>query len=141
MHSPRLCQKLFAYLVLFALSLGGLTGCVSFSEEVTYHFTQAKGEVWLRVYQSKAGPHLNIHGGNSDTYSFTLPAMNARVPGTDIIRYWENYRQVDGDFSRDGYLVLEVNAEQCRLTINLRQDNGKSHVLNGVHLLKNCGQR
>jgi hypothetical protein len=118
-----------------------LAGCVNLSRTTEFSASRYGDHLTVDVYVQRVGAHLNIHGGNSDSYGFVIPSGQSFVPAANVIQYSVNHKIVPERLSNRGSIEIDLDPHVCRLKIELFSVDGKPLVVNGIHETGHCEQR
>jgi hypothetical protein len=101
-----------------------MTSCVSVSNKIGFYISSSRDFSEISISKSKSGFYTNIHGGNSDSYSFVVPRNLDHINASQISGAWFEYKKIPLDFSDKSEIIISSGAESCTLTLKLFDSEG-----------------
>lgn len=120
--------------ILIFVSTICLTGCISVSNKIGFNISSSRDFSEISIFKSKIGFYTNIHGGNSDSYSFVVPRNLDLIKASQITSAWFKYKKMPLDFSDTSEILISSGAKSCTLTLKLFDIEGKPSILNGTYV-------
>ncbi|WP_157522311.1 hypothetical protein [Mitsuaria sp. 7] len=118
-----------------------IVACAGVSRAAEFSVIPMGDRLQLNIYMPKTVLHGNIHGGNSDRYSFLIPKGGLMVRAEDILQFSVNEHVVPPGGVTGGYIEIEFDVNECRLRVDLLGADAKPLIFNGLHKVKYCGQQ
>ena len=131
--------RLGLYVISGVILASVLVCCVNFTRQAEFSISSAAGNTTLNLYISRLGLNTNLHGGNSDSYTFVFPGGLTVIKGDQITKYFVNYKETPADFSAMGEIDLSKDSAGCKVVLRLVGRDGQVFPWNGTHRMTNCG--